>query len=143
MFTLLGESTPEFVEGTIAIGYVVNDGAFAEYRELTGKEITYGVFAVLQDKLKDNDIFDENGNKADGVIAQEISSYGFSAFELKISGFKTEEQKEASIAMGAYVVATKDGVSKYSYLQAEKPVGNDKYYFISYNDIFSSEQITE
>ena len=143
LFTLLGESTPEFVEGTIAIGYVVNDGAFAEYRELTGKEITYGVFAVLQDKLKDNDIFDENGNKADGVIAQEISSYGFSAFELKISGFKTEEQKEASIAMGAYVVATKDGVSKYSYLQAEKPVGNDKYYFISYNDIFSSEQITE
>ena len=38
--------------------------------------------------------------------------------------------------MGAYVEATKDGVTEFSYLQDDKDgdkVGN--YYFVSYNDV--------
>ena len=108
--------------------------AIKEYAEVTGKTLKYGVFAVLQSKLGDNDVFADDGTVADGVINAEITNYEFVAFELKITGF-TDEQKDTKLAMGAYVAVTGGETTEYSYMQVGTPNANEKYCFISYNDI--------
>ncbi|MBE6674198.1 MAG: hypothetical protein E7596_03715 [Ruminococcaceae bacterium] len=135
LFTCLGYSAPEYGRVGIAIGYTVNNEAIKEYTEATGKTLKYGVFAVLQDRLGDNDVFADDGTVADDVINAEITNYEFIAFELKIVGF-TDAQKDTKLAMGAYVAVTDENGTEYSYLQDEsKGYHSDKYYFVSYNDI--------
>ena len=135
MFTCLGYSAPMSGEAGIAIGFTINNEAIAEYEEITGKSITFGVYAVAQQKLGENDIFDENGNATAGVINADLTSYSVDAFEIKIVGF-AENQKDIKLSLGAYV--TEDGKT-YSYLQSDKAgelVGS--YYAVSYNSIIAS-----
>ncbi len=136
LFTCLGYSTPENGRGGIAIGYTVNNEAIKKYEKATGKTLKYGVFAVLKDRLGDNDVFAEDGTVAEGVINAEISSYQFASFELKITGFETEEHMSAKLAMGAYVIDN----GKISYMQGGTPAENESYFFVSYNDINSSSE---
>ena len=138
LFTCLGYSAPEDGIGGIAIGFTVNNVAIAEYEEATGKTVKYGVFAVLQSKLKDKDVFAEDGTAAEGVISAEITNYQFVAFELKIVGF-TDEQKDTKLAMGAYVAVTDGETTEYSYMQSGTPNENEKYCFVSYNDIIGKQ----
>ena len=42
--------------------------------------------------------------------------------------------------MGVYVITEKDGAKKASYVQNEKPIDGEKYYYVSYNAVFSDEQ---
>ena len=139
LFENIGLSTSEFADGTLAIGYMVNHSAIDEYSTLTGKTVVYGVFAVLESNIEDNDIFDVDGKKVAGVVCAEITSDNASAFELKIVGFKTDEQKNASLAMGAYVSVTDGEGTKYSYLQDEQPTEGEKYYFTTYNKFVGIE----
>ena len=142
LFTCLGYSTPEDGRGGIAIGYTVNNVAIAEYEEATGKTLKYGVFAVMKDKLGTNDVFAEDGKVANGVINAEISNHGFVAFELKIIGF-TDEYKDLKLAMGAYVAVTDGETTEYSYMQSGEPNENEKYCFVSYNDIVGKSSTDE
>ena len=80
-----------------------------------------------------NDIFGENGEVAQGVVSAEIAS-GTMAFDLKITGFTTEEQKNAQIALGAYVKTTKGDTVAYSYMQNKAPNEGEGYHFASFND---------
>ncbi len=135
LFTCLGYSAPEDGRAGIAIGYTVNNEAIVKYTEATGKTLKYGLFAVLKDKLGDNDIFAEDGTVAEGVINAEITNHQFAAFELKILGF-TDEQKDTKLAIGAYVVTTNGEATEYSYMQDDtkgEKAGN--YYFVSYNNV--------
>ena len=134
LFSCLGYSAPENGRGGIAVGFIVNNEAIKEYTEATGKALKYGVFAVSQEKLGDNDIFDDDGVAADGVINAEIKNVDFAAFELKIVGF-TETQKDAKLALGAYVAVMDGEATEYSYMQSGTPAENEKYCFASYNDI--------
>ncbi|MBO5440738.1 MAG: leucine-rich repeat domain-containing protein, partial [Clostridia bacterium] len=115
IFVCLGYSAPENGNGGIAIGFTVNNVAIAEYEEITGKALKYGVFAVLKDRLGDNDIFGKDGTQAEGSIIAEISSYKFASFELKITGFETNEHKALKLAMGAYVATIDGETTEYSY----------------------------
>ena len=142
LFTCLGYSAPEDGRGGIAIGFTVNNIAIAEYEEATGKTLKYGVFAVLQSKLKDKDVFAEDGTVAEGVINADITSYEFALFELKIVGF-TDEYKDIKLAMGAYVAVTDGETTEYSYLQSGTPNENEKYCFVSYNDIVGAPSTDE
>ncbi len=143
LFTCLGYSAPEDGRGGIAIGYTVNNVAIREYEEATGKTLKYGVFAVAKTKLGTNDIFNkENGTAADGVINAEITGYEFAAFELKIIGF-TDTQKDIKLAMGAYVAVTDGETTEYSYMQSGTPNENEKYCFVSYNDIVNAPSTDE
>ena len=142
LFTCLGYSAPQNGSGGIAIGYTVNNGAIKEYTEATGKTLKYGVFAVLQDRLGDKDIFGEDGTAADGVICAEITNYQFVAFELKMIGF-TDEQKDTKFAMGAYVAVTDGETTEYSYMQSGTPNENEKYCFVSYNDVVGTPSTDE
>ena len=142
LFTCLGYSAPEDGRGGIAIGFTVNNVAIKEYTEATGKTLKYGVFAVLQSKLKDKDVFAEDGTIAEGAINADITSYELALFELKIVGF-TDEYKDIKLAMGAYVAVTDGETTEYSYLQSGTPNENEKYCFVSYNDIVNAPSTDE
>ena len=134
LFTCLGYSAPETGKIAISLGFTVNNKAMAEYEEITGAEVKYGVFAASFDKLGDRDIF-ENGVANQNAVSAEIKAVDFSVFEIKITGI-ADSQKDALLAIGAYVSVTKDGTTEYSYMQDETK-GNKRgnYYIVSYNDI--------
>ena len=138
LFTCLGYSAYEVGGDGIAIGYLVNNEAIDEYTSITGKSLTYGVFVASQNKLGENDIFDQEGNKANGVVSVEITSYEFAVFELKVIGF-TDENKGSLLAMGAYVKEADGENAEYSYMQDDtngEKLGN--YYFVSYDSVVNS-----
>lgn len=134
LFTFRGFSAAEYADGGMSIGFNVNNEAISEYEEITGKAVNYGVFAVMKDKIENNDIFDESGASRAGVIAADITESGFDLFNLKIVGF-TSEQADIKLAMGAFVATTSNGVTEYAYMQGELPNENEKYFFASYNDV--------
>ena len=105
----------------------------------TGEKVEYGVFAVLKERLGENDVFNESGEAASGVIAAEISSHGFINFGLKIVGF-TEAQKSKEFALGAFVCTVSDTAREYSYIQEKKPIEGEKYSFISFNDYVAPKE---
>ena len=134
MFEYLGHSASEFGTAGLALCYIVNYDALGEYKSVTGNTVEFGVFAALETKLGQDDIFDENGQFIDCVVGQQLSNRTPDAFELKVAGFTTDEQKATKIVFGAYVVTKKDGKSSISYMQNGSPE-EGKYYSTSYNDI--------
>ncbi|MBR2025300.1 MAG: leucine-rich repeat domain-containing protein, partial [Clostridia bacterium] len=139
LFICIGYSTPEDGRGGVVIGYTVNSKAINEYESKTGKTLEYGVFAVLKNKLGDNEIFDENGAIANGVVTAEIKKNEYASFEFKIFGF-TDENKDVKLAIGAYVAVTDEEKTEYSYMQSGTPDQGDNYCFISYNDILNENK---
>ncbi|MBQ7226000.1 MAG: leucine-rich repeat domain-containing protein [Clostridia bacterium] len=138
LFSCLGYSAPENGKGGIAIGFTVNNVAIAEYEEATGKTVSYGVFAAIKDRLNGGDVF-ENGEANECAIVVDMTKYATAAFEIKIIGFETDNQKTAQIAMGAYVAVTGGENTEYSYMQDDtegEKLGN--YYFVSYDSIVNS-----
>ena len=141
LFICLGYSVAENGTGGIAIGYMVNPTAISDYEMLTDKTVKYGVFAVLQEKLGDKDVFDEGGVTVDGAITVDLTRYEFNCFELKIAGFSTDKQMEAKIALGAYVEVSKAGSTEYTYMQDDtRGALAGKYYVVSYNDVVNAEK---
>ena len=134
LFTNKGYSAAEYAGGGMSIGFKVDKNAIIAYEEATGKNVNYGVFAVLAEKIGANDIFDADGKALDGVIAADITDTDFDIFNLKIVGF-TDKQVDIDLAMGAYVGVSKDGTTEYAYLQDVTSEKNEKYYFASYNDV--------
>ncbi len=55
-------------------------------------------------------------------------------FEIRLFGF-TSDNKDAKIAMGAYVAVKNGEATEYSYIQSGVPKNGEKYCFLSYNDI--------
>ena len=135
LFTCLGYSAPEYGDSVgIAVGFAANEAAISEYTEVTGKSVGYGLFAVLKDIIGDNDIFASDGTAAEGVVSTNISRFGYEIFEIRIVGFG-EEHKDMKIAMGAYVEVTDGETTEYFYLQSGTPEENERYCFVSYNDV--------
>lgn len=134
LFAFLGYSVAEFGNGGMAICFSVDKEAIAKYEQVTGDTVKYGLFAASQKKLGTADIFDSNGNAADGVINADVTAFDLDIFELKITGL-TDENKGARLAIGAYVAVTGEGGVEYSYLQSSAPASGEKYYFVSYNDV--------
>ncbi len=122
----------------ISIGFIVNNEAIDEYEEISGKTVKYGVFVVQKDKIGDNSIFAQDGTSANGVLSFEIRTVDFVAFDLKVEGFVTDEQKNAELVMGAYVKVTDEESTEYSYLQESAPNEGERYNFASYNEVLSS-----
>ena len=138
LFVCRGYSVPEDERGGIAITYTVNKEAILEYESVMGITISYGVFAVAKSKLGDNDIFDENGNATLGVINAELTEYSFTEVDLKITGF-SDTQKSLPLAIGAYAKITKGEITEYTYIQEGTPDANQKYCFITYDDVNNAQ----
>ena len=138
---LSGGNTIQEVFNALPEASVLEIGV-SEYGEVTDKTVKYGVFAVAKAKLGTKDIFDENGKAISEAIVAEISEYNFVSVELKITGF-TDEKKDAKLAMGMYVSVTDEEYTEYSYLQNGTPSENEKYFFISYNDVVKKPSTDE
>ena len=135
LFTYRGFSTQEKGGNSIVIGFTSNSAAISEYEEIAGKTLKYGVFAVSQKKLGDSLIFGENGAVASGVINADLTNSDFAMFDLKLTGFNADNMDD-KLAMGAYVIATDENGTEYSYLQdSTKGALDGAYYFASYNDM--------
>ena len=143
LFTCLGYSAPENGDGGISIKYTVNGAAIAEYEEVTGINLSYGMFATTKQAIGNRDIFDGEGNTVNGAISLDVTKSGFAFLSLKMVGFETEESKKAEFAIGAYVVTTKDEQKSYSYLQQGTPAENQKYCYITYNTIANQAEETK
>lgn len=135
LFTCIGYSAPENGDGAVAIGYTANYDAIEEYEKITGKTLTFGLFATTKERLGENDIVNSEGKVANGVVMAEISNDKFVSFEIKLVGLDNYKEKE--FAIGAYVATEADGAKEYSYLQLGTPEENEKYYFASYNEIYA------
>lgn len=135
LFVCIGYSVPENMNSTgFAVKYNVNSNAIAEYEKHTGKTVSYGLFAVAQEKLGNNDILNEDGTPSDGVVKAEIPDNQFIVLELKMTGF-SESQKDFKLALGVYVTVENKGETTHSYLNSIKPKDGEKYAFVSYNDV--------
>lgn len=130
----LGSSVSEFDVGSLTIGFKADADAISEYKNITGCELDFGVFAVSQNKLGSNEIFGENGASA-GVLSFSLTNSLYSVFQIKLTGFKTDEQKATELVLGAYISQLKDGTLTYSYIQEKAPSEEAKYYISSYNDM--------
>ena len=134
LFTCLGYSFAEKSNGGIVVGFTVNYGAISNYTSETEKTLSFGVFASLKDSIANKDIFDENGKTTSGVISADVTINGMAAFDLKISGIN-ETQRDVKLVLGAYVKVTKGEMVEYFYLQASEPLENEKYAYITYNEL--------
>ena len=134
LFVCLGYSVTTLGDGGLVMSFKINDTAISEYEAAVGKAVQYGVFAVSKNKLGSGYVFDENGTAADGVIYQNVTTYSFDMFQIKITGFITDEHKDVPLALGAYVAVSDEGNTEYSYIQDGVPEKGDKYCFTSYNE---------
>jgi hypothetical protein len=110
----------------MVITYKANKAAIGEYARVEGVTLNYGVFAATKTGLGSNDIF----NCDNAVVAEVDAMYSF--FDFKLTGFTTDVQKTALIALGAYVIDSNENVT---YIQAGTPEANEKYFFVSFNDV--------
>ena len=136
LFDCVGYSTYDISNG-LTLGFKVNKEAMELFTSSTGKTVKFGVFAVSEIKLGDNNIFDENGNVADGVINADLTGYQFASFDVKVVGF-SDNDKDKGLALGAYVKVTDGESTEYSYMQAYEPTENQKYSFMSFNEVIEA-----
>ncbi len=132
LFSCLGYSAPQDGRVGIVLGFTVDNEAIELYEAVTGKSVSYGVFAIAESKVGKNDIFDENGDALAGAITTDLASYGFASFDLKILGF-ADNQKDLELAMGAYLALTSSEGTEYTYLQSGEVATDEKYAFTTYN----------
>ena len=135
-FECVGYSVSEAGDNGIVLGYMINTDVIDEINGIEGVAIKFGVFAVSKNKLGDNEIFGENG-VADGVLYAYTSHQPFAMFELKVTGFVSDTQKEAALAIGAFVELTDGEEKEISYIQTGDAAEGEKYYFASYNEMIT------
>lgn len=136
LFTSQGFSTPLNGRNELVISFFANNEAISNYESVTDKKINYGIFAVSRVTLGNNDVLDKNGNAISGAIKVDVNNQ-YESVELRISGFDTENQKSAELAIGAYVCETENEENTYSFIQYGTPEQNEKYSFITYNEIIN------
>jgi hypothetical protein len=115
----------------IVVGYRLNQTAITEYNKLTGKTVKYGIYAATKTALNGGDIFDEEGMPIDGAVKAEVTE-GFVALEVKICGITN---LDTEFAMGAYLEISNESEKEYAFIEDEKPLEGEKYYFVSYNSV--------
>ncbi len=137
MFKFNGYSMPEDGTDAITIGYIINYGSIKKYEAYTNSTLDVGVFAVAKNQIADGDIFNENGEANSGVAYAELKNDKYFAFDFKIKGFTTEAHKNTLLAIGVYVFDNDGTETKITYIQASEPLNNEKYSFVSYNQILN------
>lgn len=134
LFECLGYSLQQVENGGFVLGYKINSSAIEEYESISGSSIMYGVFASGI-SVGNSDAVDANGNVISGALGMNLTKFSNAVMQIKITGFATTEQKNAKIAIGAFVIDTGKDSANISYLQTEEPQNGEKYAFVTYNQI--------
>ena len=137
MFTFNGYSMPEDGRNELTVGYLINNKSISKYEEYTNTTLDVGIFAAAKKQIADGDVFNENGEANSGVSKIELKNETFFSFDFKLSGFTTDAHKEALLAIGVYVFEDNSTDKELTYIQASKPLANDKYSFISFNQFLN------
>ena len=139
LFVCLGYSASENGSAGFILAYKVNHEAIENYKTETGNALEYGMFAVLKKNIGENGILNADGSENAGVIKADLTKNQFDVVSIKVKGFTTDEQKDAQIALGLYVIA--DGESKeISYCQSGTPNEGEQFTSTSYNQQVSTAQ---
>ena len=139
LFNCLGYSLYQVGEGGFVLGYKINRTAIEEYETITGKTVSYGVFAAGQ-SIGTEDIVDENGSLSSKVLGMNLTAYSNAAIQIKVTGFTTEEQKNSKIAVGVFVIAKDDESTEVEYLQIGTVNDDEKYVFTT---LYQVEKMTQ
>ena len=141
LFVSVGYSISEVNYDAIMVGFEVDLVAINDYKEMTGYEVSYGLFVAKSAKLGTNTIFDENGNVNEGAAAVEMSSIrDYSIIELKVKGIDSFKKKGEALIMGGYAKLTKDETTEFSYLQAAEANEGELYSTVRLVDYLTPEQ---
>ena len=131
LFACEGYSTPENGRGDIAVLFEINYDAIEKFEKTNTKSLSFGAFAILYNNIGDKGIL----NNENAIIAEvKDEEKIFVSFEMRITGFETDEQKEAQLAIGAYVL---DEEGTVSYIQAVDSDESKEFTSVSYNDIYN------
>ena len=139
IFDFLGYSVSTFGTVSFSVGYKINFDALNAYEENANVTLSYGILAVAKDKLGDNTPLDENGNatvlSSGAVVVSPTLERIHTYFDGIISGFSTDEQKNAEILLCAYVIVTdaEDNITGISYLADKNEDGS--FVGTSYNSL--------
>ena len=132
LFVCLGYSASESGNAGLILGFKVNHEAIENYKTETGNALEYGMFAVLKSNIGENGILNADGSENAGVIKANLTKNQFAVVSMKVKGFTTDEQKDAQIALGLYVIV--DGEEKeISYYQSGTPAEGEQFTSTSYN----------
>ncbi len=129
LFVNQGYSTQQYANGGIQISFVVNNDAVDEYNTINKSNIKYGIFAVAQANAEGKEIINTNGEGASGVASVDFSKHTYDIFAIRVTGFETDEHRNAQLALGAYVIEN----GKVTYLQEGTPAEGNTYCYTSYN----------
>jgi hypothetical protein len=132
-----GYSVPIDGNGGISVKYKVNEAELTDYETIMEVEISYGLFATTKEKLGTDDIIGENGTVNKNVFVADMTDCGYQLIEIKLVGFG-ENDKEKAFAIGAFVVTKNNEAATYSYIQDGTPLENEKYCFVSYNEVVAN-----
>ena len=133
LFVCLGYSASESGSAGLILAYKVNHEAIENYKAETNSALEYGMFAVLKSNIGENGILNADGSENAGVIKADLTKNQFAVVSIKVKGFTTDEQKDAQIALGLYVIV--DGEEKeISYCQSGTPTEGEKFTSTSYNE---------
>ena len=134
-----GENVVKHTGGTASDDTVENFCALFFFAEVHAVKLAFVKFDCVADKrfFSFLPLFNENGVANAGVLYANTSIHTFDLFELKLIGFANEEQKNSKLAMGAYVIADRDGEKKISYMQNGQAENGEKYYFASYAEMIA------
>ena len=138
LFICKGYSVSLMDVNGVTMGFRANKIAIEEYERATGKTVNYGAFAVSQGKIGDGEIFGADGKIFKDAICVDVTERETNEFSIKLIGFG-DNQKDLPFAMGAYVMLKGEEATEYSYIQSDVPKENERYLFISYNDIVNQE----
>ena len=131
LFACEGYSTPENGRGDIAVLFEINYDAIEKFEKANTKSLSFGAFAILYNNIGDKGIL----NNENAIIAEvKDEEKIFVSFEMRITGFETDEQKDAQLAIGAYVL---DEEGTVSYIQAVDSDQSKEFTSVSYNDIYN------
>ena len=132
LFQCLGYSASESGNAGLILAFKVNHEAIDNYKTETGNALEYGMFAVLKSNIGENGILNADGSENAGVIKADLTKNQFAVVSIKVKGFTNDEQKDAQIALGLYVIV--DGEEKeISYYQSGTPDEGEKFASTSYN----------
>lgn len=143
LFKFLGYSTPEDGSYGIVASFIVDYKAVAQYEEMTGKKLSYGIVAGAKSNLGDNNPLDANGNvitleKGNVIKADVDKNYG--AYDFKLTGLN-EGQLDLELVIATYVVVDDGESVSVVYLQNEQVTENLS--VISYNAVPTKDDTSE
>ena len=131
MFKFLGYSAPE-KEGvySFCVGYSINNESIKVFEEKTGKTASYGVVAVVTERVTDGKTPLEMQGTVPVINAQ-LTGIKMGSVSLKITGF-SEAQKSIQLTMALYVITTKNEESSTVYLQKTQTASPSGYSIAQY-----------